>query len=113
MRLLIVEDEWLVAEDHAAALRGAGYDIVGPVASVAEAAQKLSEERIDLAILDVGLIGGTSYSLADSLAARKIPFVFVTGYAARDLPPHLRNHAFLSKPAPVATLLATVQEILA
>jgi CheY-like chemotaxis protein len=80
-RILVVEDEYLVAMSLAEALQDAGSIVLGPVSSVDEAINKIeSEPHIDGAVLDVNLGGMLAYAVADLLIARKIPFVFTSGY---------------------------------
>ncbi len=97
-RVLIVEDETIVAmliEDMAAEL---GYEIAG-LASRAETALQLARDlRIDCAILDMNLNGQDSYPIAELLNARGVPFVFATGYSTAELPATLRNVPILQKP---------------
>jgi CheY-like chemotaxis protein len=80
-RILVVEDEYLIAMSLADALQNAGSVVVGPVPSVDKAIQKIeSEPHIDAAVVDVNLGGVLAYAVADMLIARKIPFVFTSGY---------------------------------
>ena len=80
-RILIVEDEYLVAMSLADALQDAGSIVLGPVPSVDKAITKIeSEPHIDGAVVDVNLGGVLAYPVADLLIARKIPFVFTSGY---------------------------------
>ena len=80
-RILVVEDEYLIAMSLQDALENAGSVVVGPVPSVDKAIQKIeSEPDIDAAVLDVNLGGMLAYPVADMLIARKIPFVFTSGY---------------------------------
>ena len=80
-RILVVEDEYLIAMSLQDALENAGSVVVGPVPSVDKAIQKIeSEPDIDAAVLDVNLGGLLAYPVADMLIARKIPFVFTSGY---------------------------------
>ena len=80
-RILIVEDEYLVAMSLAEALQDAGSIVLGPVPSVDKAITKIeSEPHIDGAVVDVNLGGVLAYPVADLLIARKIPFVFTSGY---------------------------------
>ena len=80
-RILVVEDEYLIAMSLQDALETAGSIVVGPVPSVDKALQTIdSESHIDAAVLDVNLGGALSYAVADKLIARKIPFVFTSGY---------------------------------
>src|SRR5215467_5977708 len=82
-RVLVVEDEYLVAMDMSAYLEAAGAHVVGPASNVNAALEAVEHSELDGAILDVNLRGEMAYPVADALAARGIPFVFTTGY---DLP---------------------------
>ena len=80
-RILIVEDEYLVAMSLAEALQDAGSIVLGPVPSVDKAIKTIElEPHIDGAVVDVNLGGMLAYPVADLLIARKIPFVFTSGY---------------------------------
>jgi DNA-binding response OmpR family regulator len=79
-RILIVEDEPLVAFDNEYSLREAGYEVVATVDSLAEAVRVLGEEEVDLVLTDVALNGdGDGMDVARAAAARKVPVLFVTG----------------------------------
>ncbi len=87
-RLLIVEDDYLIASDLANALQDLGIEILGPAGSV-EAALELVErdgERLDGAVLDINLRDQRVYPVAKALATRGVPFVFATGYDAAAIP---------------------------
>ena len=80
-RILVVEDEYLIAMSLADALENVGSVIVGPVSSVDKAIKTIeAEPHIDAAVVDVNLGGVLAYPVADMLIARKIPFVFTSGY---------------------------------
>ena len=80
-RILVVEDEYLVAMSLAEALQDAGSIVLGPVPSVDKAIETIElEPHIDGAVVDVNLGGLLAYPVADLLIARKIPFVFTSGY---------------------------------
>lgn len=83
-RVLVVEDEAMVAMDLAASLAALGCDVVGPVATLDDALRLVEAEtdagRLDAAVLDVNLQGAMSFPVADFLAERNIPFVYATGY---------------------------------
>jgi CheY-like chemotaxis protein len=80
-RILVVEDEYLIAMNLQDGLENAGSVVLGPVPSVEKAIKKIeSEPHIDAAVLDVNLGGALAYPVADLLVARKIPFVFTSGY---------------------------------
>jgi two-component SAPR family response regulator len=102
LRILVVEDEWLIAQDHVDRIRKAGHEVVGPVASVEKAVSRLERDRVDLALLDIRLNGETTYDLADTLLDRAIPFAFLTGYSRADIPARFRHIQVLQKPvAPI------------
>jgi DNA-binding LytR/AlgR family response regulator len=111
LRVLIVEDEWLLAEDVASLLREAGHLIVGPVAS-SEAGRSLIEtKKADVALLDIQLNAQNSFGLAEYLQERMVPFAFLSGFVETDVPAHLRHHKALMKPSTKAEILATVDEL--
>lgn len=111
-RVLLVEDEPLIAMFAEMALTDAGADIVGPAAGVAEAAGLIERSPPDLALVDVRLRGGESgYAVADLLAGRNIPFVLATGLAPQDLPEAHRNRPVLSKPYTAPQLLAALDAL--
>jgi DNA-binding NtrC family response regulator len=110
-RVLLVEDEMIVAwllEDMLADL---GCTVVGPAASVDQALAMIDAEAIDVAVLDVNLNGQMSYPVADALAARGVPFVFSTGYHKDRLLEHYRTFPALQKPfhlSELTDMLATL-----
>jgi CheY-like chemotaxis protein len=79
-RLLLVEDEPIVAWLLKDMLVDLGLVVVGPAASINQALATIEAESIDVAMLDVNLKGQMSYPIADVLVARGVPFVFSTGY---------------------------------
>lgn len=80
LRILLVEDEVLVAMELAAMLVDMGCEVVGPVGQLADAISLARSAELEGAILDINLGGIEVYPVADELAARGIPFVFCTGY---------------------------------
>ncbi len=80
MRIMVVEDEPLLAMASADLLADSGCAVAGPVSSVKQGMQLIEQEAIDGAILDINLRGEMVFPLADALAERSIPFVYVTGY---------------------------------
>src|SRR5262245_15985848 len=97
-RILLVEDETLVALDLEAMLEGAGCEVVGPMPTVASAISRLSSEPVDGALLDVNLGKETVYPLADWLRNQRVPYVFLTGYGAEILPEAHRDRPVVLKP---------------
>ncbi|MBV9881839.1 MAG: response regulator [Sphingomonadaceae bacterium] len=98
MRVLIVEDEYYLADDLAAALGARGAEVVGPVGTLAEAEQALTRERVDRAVLDINLRGEMSFPIADRLEAAGIPYVIATGYSCETLPRRFRDKPRIEKP---------------
>ncbi|MBS3647681.1 response regulator [Pseudaminobacter sp. 19-2017] len=111
LRILVVEDEFLLAlvlEDDLAA---AGYTVVGPYNSLSSAMAASQREAFDVAILDVNLDGEMVYPLADDLIARGMRFIFLTGYVANDLPERFRKSNRLPKPYDPAALLREIARV--
>ncbi|PWV99841.1 CheY-like chemotaxis protein [Hoeflea marina] len=113
MRVLIVEDEWIVAEDHASVLRDAGYEVVGPASTVETSLDLINSEPINAAILDISLSREDSYPVVDRLEELGVPYVFLSGYLAEDLPEGFRDRPLLSKPAVPEEMLAAVRKLIA
>jgi DNA-binding response OmpR family regulator len=103
-RILVVEDDLLIAVLIEGALQDSGGEIVGPVATLERALKLADEEEFDAAILDVTIRGGKVYPVAELLLARGIPFVFATGYGDWALPEELRDKPRLMKPFTGAAL---------
>lgn len=80
-RILIVEDEFLIAMTARDMLEEYGALVIGPANTVTEALELANREQIDIALLDVNLHGHSSAPVADALEARQVPVVFATGYA--------------------------------
>jgi CheY-like chemotaxis protein len=98
LRVLVVEDEMLLAFLLNDLLVEWGCAVVGPAGHVSKAMVLAGSEELDGAILDVNLAGSDVYPVAQALAARGIPFIFVSGYAASRLPPEWRQRPTLQKP---------------
>jgi CheY-like chemotaxis protein len=111
-RVLIVEDETLIAmllEDMLGAL---GHEVGVVVGRIDEAVKSAREPGFDFAILDVNLNGSDVYEVAEILAERKIPFVFATGYGERGMPPQFRGRPLLQKPFQLRDLELVLTEAL-
>jgi two-component SAPR family response regulator len=81
-RILVLEDEYLLALEAAETLQEIGADVIGPAYRVDTAFEMLSAAQPDAALLDVNINGSTSASVAKLLAEQKIPFVLATGYGS-------------------------------
>jgi PAS domain S-box-containing protein len=97
-RVLLVEDEALVAMMIQECLAEFGYQVVGPICTAAEAAARAKDGPLEAAVLDINLGDGAVYPIADMLAARGVPFVLVTGYDADSVDARFRKIPVLQKP---------------
>jgi CheY-like chemotaxis protein len=98
-RILVVEDEYFLADDMARALREQGAEVIGPVPTAEKALAVVAlDEKLDAAVLDINLRGAAAFAVADALKARGIPFVFATGYASAHVPTEHRDVPRWEKP---------------
>ncbi len=111
-RILLVEDELAIAMWLEEMLLDAGYIVVGPVGRLDQALALAQDDGIRFALLDVNLRGVEVFPVAELLAARGIPFVFLTGYGRADLPPRFATNPVLCKPFHVAELLKLMARLL-
>jgi hypothetical protein len=111
-RLLVVEDEPMVALELEAELTDAGAVVIGPVGTVEAAARLIEAEPLDAALLDANLAGRPVDSLAAALAARGVPFAFASGYGRSGLPEGFRDRPLLGKPFGAEALVAVVGSLL-
>jgi CheY-like chemotaxis protein len=110
--LLIVEDEYFLAEDLAHYFHNLGAKVVGPVASVADALTVLRCAEVDGAVLDVNLRGERVYPVAEVLRQRGVPFVFASGYGGEFEPAEYAAVPRCVKPVDFAVLArALIDEI--
>ncbi|MCD6074295.1 MAG: response regulator [Rhodospirillales bacterium] len=107
-RILVVEDDFLVAEVLIDILTDAGAEVVGPFGWVDEGVGAINENvgTLDCAVLDINLHGLKSYPIADALKAHNIPFVFTTGYSGEAIPDAYRSFPRCEKPFDPDRLIA-------
>ena len=110
--VLIVEDEWLIAELTRDYLLAAGFQVLQPIARLQDALNFVGANGFDAAILDVSLRGEATFPIARALADRGIPFVFMTGYVGDDFPADLKNRPVLNKPIDEDKLISSVHDLL-
>jgi DNA-binding response OmpR family regulator len=110
LRVLVVDDEALIALDIAQQLTDAGFEVVGPATSVSRAHELIGAEGCDLAVLDFNLRQETAEPIALALRARGTPFILLSGVSKERLPPSLTEAVLLAKPAHPATLVAALNE---
>ena len=113
-RVLVVEDDFIVAFDMQSMLEEQGAEVIGPASSLQEARALLAGAQPDAAVLDVNLNGEYVFPLAEDLRVRGIPFLFATAYADDDrlFPPIARDVLRLAKPVLPSVLLSQLKRIL-
>ena len=98
VRVLVVEDEYYIADDLRRGLKGAGARIIGPVGSVALAEAAIERGDFDCAVLDLNLHGESAAVVADQLKMMGIPFAIATGYGSSAVPERHNDVPRLEKP---------------
>lgn len=112
-RILIVEDEPIVAMDLQGVLEDGGCEVVGPATTVEDAVRIISRAHADAALLDANLHGQRVDRVAAALQQREIPFAFVTGYTRDALPASYQTIPVLAKPCTASDVYTTLQTLLA
>lgn len=111
MRILVVEDEYLVAEELRLGLEAAGASVVAPLPTLAKAEAILDEHGvIDCAVLDINVADDTVFALADRLRKAGVPFVFLSGYTKGSIPSRLAKTPLLEKPVDMAALRMALEK---
>jgi len=110
-RVLLVEDEYYIADDLCHALVGCGASVVGPVPSLDKALPLAEAESLTCAVLDIDLRGESGLAVAQVLRRRDVPFVYSTGYNGAMVPDALKGAAHLEKPFRVEDLLHAVDRV--
>jgi DNA-binding response OmpR family regulator len=117
MKILVVEDNFLVADMLCEALREYGCEIVGPAPDVERGADLIESEGAEGngltgAVLDVNLNGDTSFPIASKLQARGIPFIFLTGYGDQALMPgEFQSARRVAKPCDIDELARLIHDV--
>ena len=112
VKVLVVEDEYLVASLIEQILESAGCIVTGPIPRLPEALDAAHHETCDAAVLDVNLGGERIDPVADALCERDVPFLFVTGYGANALPGEYPGRPRVNKPFRMTDLLFALSSIL-
>lgn len=111
-RILIVEDEFYLADDLASALQIRGADVIGPVPTLEAAERIVGEGGFDCAILDMNLRGEMSFPVADFLTQAQVPFLIATGYNSASLPERFSGVPRVEKPFDVGQVMAAIPALL-
>lgn len=105
LKILVLEDNLVIAMDVEFLLQDCGAEVVETVATVDAALAKLADFSPDVAVLDINLDTGTSLPVAEALLTRGIPFIFATGYSDRSmLPENFAHISILPKPFETSAL---------
>ncbi len=107
-RILVVEDDYLIADAMLRGLEREGAIVLGPAPSVKQALELLDTAPVNGAVLDVNLGDEKAFPIADVLQARGIPFLFATGYNVGDLPQAYRHVPRCEKPLDVTAVARTL-----
>lgn len=110
-RILVVEDEFIIAAMVEDVLVELGATVVGPAYKIPDGVLLAQQQAIDAAVVDVNINGEPSDAIAEALQARDIPFVFATGYGARGL--ERFSAPVLDKPYSAEKLTAALQRAMA
>jgi CheY-like chemotaxis protein len=110
-RVLIVEDEYIIAAIIASEVTASGGKVV-MAKSVAAALDIVAAAGVDGAILEIKLMGERTFRVADALVARRIPFMFATGMSHQDAPARHANVPWLEKPCAPDTLRKALEDVM-
>lgn len=110
-RILVVEDEFYIADDVYRLLKQAGAEVVGPVSSFEAAERVVDQAEFDCAVLDLNLHGQSAICIADRLAAAGRAYVIATGYGSPSVPERLKHAPRIEKPFEPAALLSLIAQI--
>jgi DNA-binding response OmpR family regulator len=111
-KILVVEDEPILALDMETALRQAGFEITGLASSCDRALALLERSKPDAAVLDANLRGASVEPVAGALVRQGVPFLIVSGYGRAHLPSVLLAAPFLPKPFEPISLVSAVVTLL-
>jgi DNA-binding NtrC family response regulator len=111
VKVLVVEDDFLLAVLFEDMLASAGCIVVGPVPRLADALTAAADGSCDVAVLDVNLAGELVYPVAALLAERNVPFIFVTGYGYGAIPREYAGQLRIAKPFTAQQLSSTLMRL--
>jgi CheY-like chemotaxis protein len=112
-KVLVVEDEMMIAMLIEDMLDEFGCRLIGPATSVQRALELIAKEQVEVAVLDLNLDGKDTYSIADALRQKDVPFIFATGYGSAGLRQEYGDRQVLQKPFQARALETALVEALA
>ena len=111
-KVLVVEDEMMIAMLIEDMLDEFGCKTVGPATNVPRALELISMEQMEVAVLDLNLDGNDTYAIADALRQKRVPFIFATGYGSTGVRDQYRDRPVLQKPFQSRDLESALKEAL-
>src|SRR5688500_2703610 len=111
LRVLVVEDDYFIADEICTTLRDGGAEVLGPSPDLQHGLDMVKSERVDCAVLDINLHGDLAFSLAGELRKRGTPSIFATGYDQSVLPGAFSDSVRLEKPINLNALLRAVHSV--
>jgi DNA-binding response OmpR family regulator len=111
LRVLVVEDDYFIADEICTTLRNGGAEVLGPSPDIEHGLDVVRSEHLDCAVLDINLHGTLAFSLASELRRRGTPSIFATGYDQSVLPGAFSDSVRLEKPVNLSELLRAVQTV--
>ena len=111
LRVLVVEDDYFIADEICTTLRDGGAEVLGPSPDLEHGLEVVRKERLDCAVLDINLHGDLAFSLASELRKRGTPSIFATGYDQSVLPGAFSDSVRLEKPIDLHELLRAVRSV--
>jgi FixJ family two-component response regulator len=111
LSVLVLEDEYILADDARRVLQRAGAAVMGPYGNALEALTAVARRRPDCAVLDLNLGTGPDFGPARALKGYGVPVVFFSGYDQALIPAEFRQAHFLQKPIHMSTIVDVVASI--
>jgi two-component SAPR family response regulator len=112
VRVLVVEDDFLVSLLFEDMLAAAGCVVLGPIPRLADALDAAAKEHCDVAVLDVNLAGEWVYPVATVLSERNVPVIFVTGYGYDSIPREYAGQPRIAKPFSAQQLSRAISRVI-
>jgi DNA-binding response OmpR family regulator len=109
LRVLVVEDDYFIADEICTTLRNSGAEVLGPASDIEQGLDMVKRHHIDCAVLDINLHGRLAFNLASELQQRGTPSIFATGYDSSVVPGSFSSSVRLEKPVNLSALLQAVQ----
>lgn len=110
-KVLVVEDEYYQAIEVVEEIVRIGGSVAGPYSTTEEGVASLAAALPDCALIDINTGNGLSFTLADALLARGVPFAFLTGYDAGSIPERFGEVRRIEKPADVRTVMKALSDL--